>query len=137
MISGSAGRPGTDRDAQRQRADAYVLGRLRPVEREQAEADLETDQSFRDEVLAAAHRLGQVPDAHGDGSTPAGWEEIAAHLTTLPHMRPRSGLEDQRTPHAETRMVQKLEETGSPLSRMARAVRETVRTLRALLRPSR
>lgn len=136
-MSGSAGRPSTDRDAQRQRADAYVLGRLRPVEREQAEADLETDQSFRDEVLAAAHRLGQVPDAHGDGSRPAGWEAIAAHLTTLPHMRPRSGLEDQRASHAATRMVEEPEQTSSPLSRMARAVRETVRTLRALLRPSR
>ncbi|MBE7183056.1 MAG: hypothetical protein INR68_01460 [Methylobacterium mesophilicum] len=136
-MNGNAGRDSIDSDARRLRADAYVLGRLRAVEREQAEADLETDQAFRDAVLAAAHRLGQLPDIRGDGASPAGWEAIAAHLTTLPHMQPRSGLEDQRGPRAETRQVDERKAPPALLKRLGRAVGETVKTLRALLRASR
>lgn len=118
------------------RADAYVLGRMNALERDRAQADLETDAQFRAEVLHAAQRLGFGGMEGRQTRADAAWNEIALHLATLPHMSgtaypPRD---------AERSPTQPLGDAPTPrlarpiLTRLGDACRDTWRTALALFR---
>ncbi len=116
------------------RAEAYVLGRMGHLERERAEIDLEEDAPFRDAVLQAALRLGFDGQSRGrqpfqsdavrkPATADAGWAEIAAHLTALPHMGaiPVS----RHAPRAATKgALHGAGPKGSPLERIASWARD-------------
>ncbi len=70
------------------RAGNYVLGLMDDSERERAERDLETDQSFRDAVVEIAERMHVFDHMAAPEKAPQdGWKAIQERLSAMPQMR--------------------------------------------------
>ena len=105
------------------RASEYVLGRMRPAERERAERDLETDAEFRFAVMSVAERMRRF----GGTDEEEAWRGIAQRLEALPHMRgaakPREDIEADRLAFPEE------DDVEGGLSVFLRALRARIKRL--------